>query len=79
MSEKAYEGWSNLSPNHYVKTINDMRFTIKYTSGNENIYFTVGAGWVLSIGPYRLAKRDTITEARLLAHATARLWAGETE
>jgi len=62
------EGWNNCGACSVFKIIGHNKYTITPT----------GAEFVLSIeSTYRVAARETLHEAQHLAHATARLWAGD--
>lgn len=54
---------------YYVKRIDTRRFAI------DRFAF----GWYLSFGDETIARRATLRKCQILAHETARLWAGETE
>jgi len=66
-------GWGR-DNGEYSKTIYSTRFEIFQTDGGWHLYLRpVGAP------SFYCATRPTLRECQQLAHATARLWAGDTE
>jgi hypothetical protein len=64
-------GWTKLSNVCYEKVIGDRPFLCVEW---------YGVWWLrICTGSVELATRPTLRECQLLAHATARLWAGEKE
>ena len=64
-------GWEKFHDTCYEKRIDGRTFVcVKWRDS-----------WFLKIccGSVELAKRDSLEECQILAHATARLWAGENE
>lgn len=71
MSDSETTGWDNWSAARYRKTIGKQQYEcIRACKGH----------WYVVVGSCLVAyARPTLRECQLLAHATARLWAGETE
>ena len=65
-------GWIMYSENSAEKTINGVRWWIERT--HEDAFRLRISG-----SAQTLTTRPTIEECQILAHATARLWAGEKE
>lgn len=65
-------GWLAYSKHSSEKTINGIRWWIEQKSENVFRLRISGSG-------QELATRPTLRECQILAHDTARLWAGESE
>ena len=64
-------GWECWAEGRYMKAINGYHFECNRMSPGR---------WYLRVGPQNvIPHRPTLRECQILAHATARLWAGESE